>query len=359
MTSQPSLLNKTFSTDRDGKISRGKPSREAESAQESRPTEVVAAPWYKQVNFQLSGALMLVGIVSLWYFLKPESVLPEVYIESAVTYNSVESSRTPLILDEPRVHLERTSQEDITVPADVYLAFSPDTYQVFSSRDIDKQVPIASIAKLMSALIVLDKYDLDEMITVGELDPELEWTLGLEEGDEITVNEALYAMMLSSYNDSAIVVAQNFSDGGYDGFITEMNNRAQLYGMYDSSFSNPNGYDHSDSYSTAADLRKLVLKVLANDQLMEILNTPAAYIRIFKPSGSVVAKTIYSTNYFLGRDATNKGLKTGSTTEAGPSFVGYFVDENDDKIVTILLNVDGNRFDETKELVNAARNNFK
>lgn len=245
------------------------------------------------------------------------------------------------------------------IDAEVVLSFDPETFQVYAEKDIDKEVQIASITKLMTTLIVLEEYDLKEALTAERSYEELGWILGIGEGDSILVEDLLVAMLISSYNDAAYLVAESYPDGGYDGFIRRMNSKASDLGMKNSKFENPIGFDHEDNYSTANDLRKLIIKFLMQDELLEITSKPAETVSITRQSGYVDEVVIYSTNKILEEDHSTKGLKTGYTQEAGLCFVGYFVaDEGDDEVVTIVLNA-SDRFQETTDLLNEVRMSFQ
>ena len=255
-----------------------------------------------------------------------------------------------------RYEFKPVTLKDPIVSSQAYYVYSPDTNHVFLRYNENKRLPIASLTKLMTALIVVDQYDLDSYITVDEDFSELEWRLGLERGDKIKVIDALKAALISSYNDAGMVLALSYQDGGKKGFIQEMNRYAESYAMFDTHFSNPIGLDDKDNFSTANDLHKLVSFILQNKQILQIVKSPEATIDIVR-NNKHVHKRIYSTNYFIGRDPTVLGLKTGYTTDAGQCLITYMKDSSDRKFIFIVLGSE-QRFDDTNVLRGLLRGHY-
>jgi D-alanyl-D-alanine carboxypeptidase len=356
---QPSLLNKSFS---DGihKEQGLKKDPVEEISQDHPPREAKATPKFLGLSaliFLITGVGYLGYILYLQLFPKPfievsADLIYDGNYSTQKTYNS-------LTLNEPVMFKNSGLNGEFTITSQNYLVYSPDTYQIFTSSNIDEEVSIASITKLMTALIVMDTYQLNEQITFdGNLPDDFEWTLELEKGESLTIEDLLHAMLMSSYNDAAYLVAVNYLDGGEEGFLKEMNCRTQTYGLQNTHFANSYGYDDPENYSSAMDLMKLTSYFMQNDYLMSIVQKGGASIQINSISGSR-QKIIYSTNYLLGRDSRVKGLKTGSTKDAGACFTGYFITTDGDRYVTILLGSEDDRFKETQDMVKYVEDNFK
>ncbi|MCA9374744.1 D-alanyl-D-alanine carboxypeptidase [Candidatus Dojkabacteria bacterium] len=271
------------------------------------------------------------------------------FLAPSNAFNETEFS--PILLPPIPFESQKSKLDLKTIDAQAILAFNPLNDQIYISLNSDSELPIASITKLMSSEIIYDKYDLDSEPVLNEKLPKnVEWGVGVKKGDSVKVSEALKAMMIGSYNDLAYLFAQNYPDGGYNGFIEEMNKRARLLGMKSTHFSNPAGLDDSENYSTAEDLMKLSKHFIQNKDLVEIVGTISYKLEIRSSDGVSRVVSTYTTNDLLGSSPYVKGLKTGFTEEAKGCFVGYFVASDSDELVTIILGSEGNRFDETVKL---------
>lgn len=242
------------------------------------------------------------------------------------------------------------------INAEVILAYNPTTSQVFFEKGINEQKPIASITKLMSTLIILDTYDLEQELIVPEITHELEHVIGFQAGDRVKVAGLLNSMLVASYNDSAYVLAYMYPDGGYNGFITEMNARAQLLEMDNTSFENPAGLDHESNYSTAHDLKKLVYLALQREEILESVKKTEYTLEYVSVEEGVVNERMFSTNSLYGVVPNVRGLKTGYTTDAGLCFVGLF-GQGEETVVTIVLNAE-DRFLETEQLLRLVQSSY-
>ncbi len=225
---------------------------------------------------------------------------------------------------------------DVDVTAESAIAFDPDSGEVFFEKDISTRRQIASLTKIISSIIVVENFNLVDTITVGEIPKYGEeeiWGMELESGDVMTVENLLKMMLVSSYNDGAIILAESI---GSEKFISLMNEKVSTLGLSNTHFANPCGFDNTENYSTADDLRKIVSVFLEYPSLTEIvdnLSVDVEYIR----SGEAVKKTIYTTNSMLEKEYV-KGIKTGYTEDAGRCLVTLFEYEDKSRLVVILLN---------------------
>lgn len=247
--------------------------------------------------------------------------------------------------------LDNVKQSILDISALSSTAFDPDTGQILFNKDIDTKRPIASITKLMSALVVLETYDLDEVITVSRenIPEDLDWQLELVQGDKISVEDLLEAMIISSYNDAAYIIANAYPYGGYNGFISRMNEIAKSLRMYNTSFSNPAGLDSEYNYSTAKDLTNLVSAVLNKSKILELASKMGSTVSWSSENTEIQSKKIYSTNQLYSVNKYIQGLKTGNTNNAKQCFVGYFVYPNGKRLITIVLGSE-DRFTDTSIL---------
>lgn len=235
------------------------------------------------------------------------------------------------------------------------LVFDSRKGSVIFKKNIDERRPIASITKLLSAIVALENYNLEDTIEVSlENIPEnLDWKLELQEGDIVKVDTLLKSMLLSSFNDTAFILANAYPNGGYSGFIKAMNNKAKALRMEDSMFSNPAGLDNEKNYSTARDVGKLVSAALNYKYIVEVAGKASTNIS-WSSNGELKSKTIYTTNQLYGVNPYSKGLKTGITKDAGQCFVGYFVYPNKGELITVVLGSE-DRFTDTQNLERLSR----
>lgn len=222
--------------------------------------------------------------------------------------------------------------------------------EILFEKNKDKKVQIASLTKMMTALIVVQELDQNKVITVTALSPQyLDATMGLAVGDKIKISELLHGLLIPSGSDAAQVLAKEVA-GSETAFVKRMNNTAALLGLTNTHFSNVVGYDSPENYSTAEDLAKLAKIVLINKQISTIV-AKKSYI-----AKSESGKKYYltSTNELLG--PSFKGVKTGTTMSAGECLVSLYIEE-DRKVLGVLLS-SPRRFTETEDIIRCTRDNF-
>ncbi|MEV6252612.1 D-alanyl-D-alanine carboxypeptidase family protein [Nocardia sp. NPDC051929] len=195
------------------------------------------------------------------------------------------------------------------------------TGTVLWSRQPNTPVPIASITKVMTALVVINAGDLDRAITVPQeiiaYDTEYDGsTAGLVPGEVLTARQLLYAMMLPSGCDAAYTLAEAYGPG-QDGFIAKMNDTARQMGLAGTHFADPSGLpvptDHS-TYSTPADLVALGLRAMSLPVFREIVSSQSYHV----PAGPGNRAHLWqTTNRMLHDYPGTIGIKTGYTDAAG------------------------------------------
>lgn len=195
------------------------------------------------------------------------------------------------------------------------------TGTVLWSRQPNTPVPIASIAKVMTALVVINSGDLDRAIAVPreiiayctEYDGS---TAGLAPGEVLTARQLLYAMVLPSGCDAAYALADAYGPG-HDGFIARMNDTAHRMGLAGTHFTDPSGLpaptDHS-TYSTPADLVTLGLRAMSAPEFRDIARSKSYHV----PAGPGNRAHLWQTTNLLLHDYPGAiGIKTGWTDAAG------------------------------------------
>lgn len=187
------------------------------------------------------------------------------------------------------------------------------TGRVLWEKDGHTRRLIASTTKLMTALVALESgHGLEEVVTVAP-----QWTgaegssLYLRPGEEITLEELLYGLLLRSGNDAALAIAGHCG-GTVEQFVRRMNRKAQALNMTDTHFANPNGLDAEGHYSSAYDMALLARACLENETLAKIAATKSI---------TLGARTFTNHNKLLWRYESCIGLKTGYTERAGRTLV--------------------------------------
>ena len=210
---------------------------------------------------------------------------------------------------------------------------------VYFERNAADSTQIASITKIMTALVALESAPLDTVVTTSARAATVgESSASLAEGDTVTLEIALNALLLSSGNDAAIAIAESVGrviagdaalsdEDAYDVFVERMNTRAAELGCTDTVFENPHGLDdgiwQGSHHSCAADVGIMAQAVMKNDTFRSIVATPSTTIDVTRADGSLASLYLESTDEMLknGFDGAC-GIKTGFTALAGWSFAG-------------------------------------
>ena len=206
-----------------------------------------------------------------------------------------------------------------------------DSGRVLYEQNADARMLIASTTKIMTALVAIREGNLSDVVTVKR---EATLTEGssmyLKEGEQLTLETLLYGLMLCSGNDAAVVIADHVGGGQAD-FAQLMNKTARELGMEATSFSNPNGLDAEDHYSTARDMAKLACAAVRNETLLRIASTQSV---------TIGGRTMTNHNKLLRYVDGCLGLKTGYTRAAGRTLVSC-AERNGQRLVAVTLQ-DGN-----------------
>ena len=190
--------------------------------------------------------------------------------------------------------------------------------RVLWAREPDRARPPASLTKIMTALLVLERSGkLDEWIKVSEKAARATGTrVGLAAGDEIRVQDALTAALVSSSNDACLALAEHLA-GRADAFVALMNRRARELDLGSTRFENPCGHDAPNHYSTARALWRLAQAALAFPEFRRIVALERTEV---KTRGGR-SLSVVTGNALLGRARGTTGVKTGFTPAAGKCLV--------------------------------------
>lgn len=221
--------------------------------------------------------------------------------------------------EEPPFHIE----------AKAALLIDPDTEEILYAQDIHEQLYPASVTKVLTCLLVLEAIDqgkltMDTILTASETAisavPPDGSNVDIKPGEELTVEELLYCIMLSSANEGCNMLAEAI-DGSIDAFVARMNQKAQDLGCEGSHFCNTNGLPDANHYTTAWDLWLIAKAARAYPDFMSIVGTIYHEVPATNLSD---ARKLYTTNYLISTYRTDyyrypgaDGIKTGSTSDAG------------------------------------------
>ena len=213
--------------------------------------------------------------------------------------------------------------EDYTADAKAALLIELSTKSIAYAMNPDEKVYPASLTKIMTCLLALEYGNLSDTVTVSEtaLDDDVKNTgLKLVAGETIPLEQLLYGLMVSSANDSAMVIAEHIG-GSVDAFVAMMNEKAQELGCKNTHFANPHGLHNEDHYTTARDIAIIFMAALEYPTFQELYQTTRYVIDATNVSDT---RTIVTTNYLTGTIVTGQyydkrviGGKTGFTTPAG------------------------------------------
>lgn len=209
------------------------------------------------------------------------------------------------------------------IDARIGYLLNPTTDVVYFARNADQPAPMASTTKIMTALVAIIYGNLDQRMTVGADVAALDGTgasvAGLQVGDTLTLRELLYALLLPSGDDAAIVIADGVA-GSQQRFVGMMNLEAQLLGLYHTHYANAHGLDAPDHYTTARDLATLTLAALRSPTFAKVVSTPEY---ILSQTSDHQLYDWHNTNLLLStlRYPGADGVKTGYTGNAGDCLV--------------------------------------
>ncbi len=206
------------------------------------------------------------------------------------------------------------------------------TGRVLYAKNPELKLMPASTAKLMAALVVIEKANLSDVVTVSRRAANTAPTrAGFKTGDKVTIETLLHAALMKSANDAAVALAEAVADSEEE-FVHLMNRKALAIGANDTRFTNASGLPGKEQYTTAYDLSKIMRHAIKYPALKEILGTRITEIS----TGSGKTIFIKNTNKLLWSDEEILGGKTGYTNQAKHCFVCAGEKANDTLIVALL-----------------------
>lgn len=221
--------------------------------------------------------------------------------------------------------------ETLHVSANNAILMEQSTGAVLYEKDAHDTREIASITKIMTALIALESNQLKEKAKTSRRAINVEGSsIYLEQGEEMTINDLIYGLMLRSGNDAAVAISEHIG-GSVEGFVHLMNEKADWLGMTNTNFTNPHGLSSKNHYSTAYDMALLMRYAMKNDDFMKVSGSKQyqAETRTYPWQNKNKLLTMY--------DDRCTGGKTGFTKSSGRTLVSS-ASEHNTKLIVVTLN---------------------
>lgn len=239
-------------------------------------------------------------------------------------------------------------QEPALSASGVILIDASNGHEIFS-RNADIRRPMASLTKIMTALLILEEHRMNELVTIAPIADNVGGsTVGLEAGEQFSVGNLLKALLIPSANDAAYALA-TFHSRSVGTFVKTMNERAAALGLKDTHFANPAGLDSPMQYSTPRDLAWLTMAALKNATFRDTVNTRSA--QIASSGGKTIG--LMNTNAMLRLGGEVYGVKTGTTSGAGECLIILFR-EHDRPFLLVLLG-SSERYTDSERVIEAVR----
>ena len=259
------------------------------------------------------------------------------------------------------------NSEELNIYSEAALLIDSNTDKILYSKSATEKKYPASTTKILTAILTLENCELDDVATVSQSAishiPTGYVIAPLFIGEQITIKDLLYALMLKSANDAAYVLAEHVG-GSVDGFSEMMNKKAEELGCKNTHFVNPNGIHNQNHYTTAYDMYLISDYAMKNETFAKIVST---YEYILSPTNKYQRKDriMKNTNNFVNPQNAyyNKsvnGIKTGTTKQAGNCLITDSA-ENGLEFITVVLGAatSNSKFSETRKMINYAFDNYK
>ncbi len=290
--------------------------------------------------------LIIYGVVILAGCGKSNLMMEYKSVNSITSSNSVSNKIEPFATNLCVVNENIDGETGVTIEDQSSAGlFDVAHNRVLYAKDIHMQVHPASLTKVMTALIALKYGNTEDVINCTADVEDLEYDVakvGLSAGDQLTMNQALHALLINSANDAAIAIAIHVA-GSVEEFCNMMNKEAQMLGATNTHFVNPNGLTADDHYTTAYDLYLITNAAMKYETFNEIVHMDS-YDTVYNNSlGAEKKMSFKTTNLFLRGDyqapdnVTVIGGKTGTTQAAGNCLILITKDTSGNPYIGIIM----------------------
>ncbi|TES97792.1 D-alanyl-D-alanine carboxypeptidase [Patescibacteria group bacterium] len=304
-------------------------------------------------------SLVILVLLQQWNFLgsAQEWFTDQLKLEQPVYANSYSLDiSTPMAYSPP----QKTNQKSIKpfVRAKSVIIVDKESGQILFQKDPYVKRSIASLAKLMTALVVIDENSLRDKVIVSKSDTLTSGVkMWLYPREKIRVKDLLKGLLIHSAADAAKALARHTA-GNDKKFVKAMNDKAKLLGLENTHFVSPTGLNskNGDNYSTAKEISDLARIALENRFIRKIVNTEET--TVYSTDGNIPHE-LENTNKLLSSYLDIRGIKTGYTKEAGECLVTLARgNSGKEQIIVVVLN-SPDRFQESKIVVDWVFRNFR
>lgn len=249
----------------------------------------------------------------------------------------------------PTITIITQNREDLTLSCKSALVMNVKTGNVYYNKSMDKKLPQASLTKIMTCILAMEKNSLDAKVSISENAADTPWSyIPLIKGDKIYVKDLLYSAMLRSSNGSAVALAEKTGKTEKK-FAGMMNEKAEEIGCQNTNYVNPHGLDAKNHYSTAYDTALITQYAWNNKTFRKIIKTQEYSFKTLVKKKSCTVKT---TNQLLGTVEGMEGGKTGTTSGAGDCFSGIYTYEDQSYVIVVMGSEnDTQRWADAKKLI--------
>ncbi|MGI6424926.1 MAG: D-alanyl-D-alanine carboxypeptidase family protein [Tepidanaerobacteraceae bacterium] len=243
-----------------------------------------------------------------------------------------------------------------TITAEAGILMDVSTGTVLYEKNAYTRMEPASITKVMTAILALEKGKLSDIVVTSKEPPLAEGTrIYLEEGEKLTLEQMLYGMMLNSGNDAAIAIAEHIG-GSVQDFVKMMNDKAREIGAKNTTFVNPNGLTDEGHLTTAYDIALISRYALINlPEFRKIVSTKTKEIPW---QGQEWDRQLINLNKLLWNYEGADGIKTGYTSSAGCTLAASAT-RNGWQLLTVMLKSDSSISSDTAALLDYGFDNFE
>lgn len=273
--------------------------------------------------------------------------LPQPVNNSAQPSVPIRVQKTAIRLETPPllpINATTTKPPELTAQA-VYV-IDPESQVVLYQKNATAPLPPASTTKLMTALVAIETYPLEQIITITQEDRSIGQTMKVVAGEQLTVKDLLAGILVNSANDAALALALAYPNSGYTGFVRAMNQKAAELGLTDTQFRNVSGVESMGHYSSARDLAILTMEAVKHPLISQLV--AVSQMSVVSIDGTI-SHNLYSTNQLLPVVEGIVGVKTGWTEMAGECLIAKVVRDQGSVITVVLGSKD--RFGETQQLI--------
>lgn len=227
--------------------------------------------------------------------------------------------------------------------------------RIVFSQNGDMPLPPASTTKILTAIIALERSKLTDKVKAGKNPSMVEPSaIGIKEGEVISMENLLYALLVKSANDAAVAIAEYIS-GSVPKFSALMNEKARQLGATNTHFVNPNGLNDPNHYTTAHDLAVIAKYAMENEQFRKFVSTK---YKVLPRADDKAVKWLENHNKMLYRYSGANGVKTGYTREAKQCLVASAA-RGDQEFIAVILGAEGsNVWTDAQKLLDYGFANF-